>query len=67
MDSSDDEFLPDPERSKRRTEPPDRGESSGFRGEKRKFDDPDNKQSGLSLHDDFKKGRCTFFTSTVST
>ena len=54
MESSDEDFLPDPERHrvsqgsslKRKKRPPDR--------------DDDNKQSGLNLHDDFSKGRCFF-------
>ena len=65
MDSSDEDFLPDPERPRRTKEPPDRAGPSGSRGKKRKIDDdddPDNKQSGLCLHDDFNKGRCSFIT-----
>ena len=63
MDSSDEDFLPDPERPRRMKEPPDRGEPSGSRGNKRKIDDdPDNQQSGLCLHDDSNKGRCFFIT-----
>ena len=62
MDSSDEDFLPDPERPGKRKEPPDRGESSGSRGKKSKNDESDNKQSGLDLHDDFLKGRCFLFT-----
>ena len=60
MDSSDDDFLPDPNRPRKRKRPPDQSEASGS-GQKRKRDEPDNKQSGLYLHDDFTKGRC-FFT-----
>ena len=54
MDSSDDDFLPDPERYKGRdrTEPPDKGGMGD--------DDPANKQRGLTLHDDFTKGKCFF-------
>ena len=62
MDSSDEDFLPDPERPWKRKEPPDRGEASGSRGKKSKKDESDNKQSGLDLHDDFLKGRCFLFT-----
>ena len=65
MSSSDEDFLPDPE-SRRIKEPPDRGEASGSRGTKRKFDDTANKQSGLCLHDDSYKGKCFFiFLSDV--
>ena len=54
MDSSDEEFLPDPERFredkttslKRKKEPPDREDA--------------NKQRGLNLHDDSLKGKCFF-------
>ena len=60
MDSSDEDFLPDPERSRKRNEPPDRGEASSSQ-KRRQLDEPDNKQSGLNLHDDFNKGKCTFF------
>ena len=66
MSSSDDDFLPDPQRSKRRKEPPDRGETSGSRGKKRKIDDPDNQQSGLYLRDDSKEGKCSFFLVCVT-
>ena len=62
MSSSDEDFLPDPERSRKRKEPPDRGEASGSSGKKSKQEEADNKQSGLYLHDDFPKGRCFFFT-----
>ena len=51
MDSSDEDFLPDPERPGKRKEPPDRGSDEGF-----------NQQSGLNLHDDFSKGKCFFIT-----
>ena len=57
MDSSDEDFLPDPEKyngkEERRKEPPDRG---GVGDE-----EPSNKQRGLKLHDDFSKGKCSFF------
>ena len=59
MDSSDEDFLPDPERPRKRKEPPDRGEA-GNSGQMRKIDEPDNQQSGLYLHDDFLKGKCPF-------
>ena len=61
MDSSDEDFLPDPERPRKRKEPPDRREASARKGEKMKPDETTNKQSGLCLHDDFTQGRC-FFT-----
>ena len=60
MDSSSDEdFLPDPERCRggfdlpfeRKTKPPDK---------KRKLDESANQQRGLNLHDDFSKGKCFF-------
>ena len=60
MNSSDEDFLPDPEGPKRRKAPPDRGEASGSKGKKRKIDESDNQQSGLYLRDDFSKGRCIF-------
>ena len=60
MDSSDEDFLPDPNRHRKRKRPPDYGEASGS-GQRRKIDEPDNQQSGLHLHDDFTKGKC-FFT-----
>ena len=67
MVSSDEDFLPDPERARRIKEPPDRREVSK-RGKKRKCDDPNNQQSGLDLHDDFPKGKCFFLLCvTVST
>ena len=59
MDSSDDDFLPDPNRPRKRKRPPDQGEASGS-GKGRRLDD--NQQSGLNLHDDFIKGRCSFST-----
>ena len=61
MDSSDEDFLPDPERSRKRKRPPDRIEVNE-RSQKRKIDAQANKQSGLCLHDDFNKGRCSFIT-----
>ena len=61
MESSDEDYLPDPERPRKRKEPPDRGEASGSREKKSKQEEDDNKQSGLDLHDDFIKGRCFFF------
>ena len=68
MDSSDEDFLPDPNRPRKRPpdlnrprkRPPGHGEASGS-GQRRKIDEPDNKQSGLYLHDDSNKGKC-FFT-----
>ena len=59
MASSDEDFLPDPARSMKREEPPDRNEVSENR-QKRKIDEPANQQSGLYLHDDFTKGKCFF-------
>ena len=64
MDSSDEDFLPDPERIRKRKEPPDRNQASGSR-KMRKPDEADNKQSGLYLHDDFQKGKCAFFLLKV--
>ena len=61
MDSSDEDFLPDPERPRKRKEPPDRIKVSE-RSQKRKIDEGDNQQSGLNLHDDFTKGKCILFT-----
>ena len=66
MDSSDEDFLPDPDRPKQVKEPPDRIEVSKGRGKKRKRDDPVNQQSGLNLHDDFAKGKCFFFLLEVN-
>ena len=63
MDSSDEDFLPDPERPRKMKEPPDKGEVSKSRGRKRKHDDPVNQQSGLDLHDDFQEGKCLFIIS----
>ena len=59
MSSSDEDFLPDPNRPMKRKWPPDRGEASGSGKGKRR---DDNKQSGLNLHDDFIKGKCSFST-----
>ena len=59
MASSDEDFLPDPARSRKRKEPPDRIEVCE-RSQKRKIDEPANQQSGLYLHDDFTKGKCFF-------
>ena len=59
MDSSDEDYLPDPNRSWKRKKPPDHGEASGS-GKRRLPDEPDNQQSGLYLHDDFSKGKCIF-------
>ena len=55
MDSSDEDFLPDPEerfrgKERMRKKPPDRAT---------------NKQSGLDLHDDVNKGKCFLFLSVV--
>ena len=66
MDSSDEDFLPDPERYRKRKEPPDPCEASTS-GQRSKFDDLANKQSGLYPRDDFTKGKCSFSTLTVST
>ena len=60
MESSDEDFLPDPERPRKTKEPPDPSEASGSRGKKTKLDESTNTQSGLSLHDDFTQGRCFF-------
>ena len=59
MDSSDEDFLPDPERPRKRKKPPDQDEASRSR-KKRNLDEPANQQSGLYLHDDSQKGKCTF-------
>ena len=59
MDSSDEDFLPDPNRPWKRKRPPDHGKASGS-GQRRKLDEQDNKQSGPYLHDDFTKGKCFF-------
>ena len=61
MDSSDEDFLPDPERPRKKKRPPDPIEVSE-RSQKRKIDAQANKQSGLYLHDDFTKGKCFLFT-----
>ena len=54
MNSSDEDFLPDPERYRV-------GQGRSLRRKKRPPDKEDaNKQSGLNLHDDFMKGRCFF-------
>ena len=54
MDSSDEDFLPDPERYRV-------GQGSSLMRKKKPPDKEDvNKQSGLNLHDDFLKGRCFF-------
>ena len=60
MDSSDEDYLPDPERQGRKKKPPDQSGVGGSRGQKRKIDDADNQQRGLNLHDDFIKGKCFF-------
>ena len=60
MDSSDEDYFHDPNRPRKRKRPPDHTESSGS-GKRSELDEPDNKQSGLYLHDDFNKGKC-FFT-----
>ena len=59
MDSSDEEFLPDLNRPRKRRRPPDQSEASGS-GQRSEIDERDNKQRGLFLHDDFNKGRCFF-------
>ena len=65
MDSSDEDFLPDPERPRKRKEPPDRTGASTSKGEKTKNDETTNKQSGLCLHDVFNKGKCSFLLREV--
>ena len=60
MDSSDEDYLPDPSRPRKRKRPPDHGEASGSK-KRNELDEPDNQQSGLYLHDDSNKGKC-FFT-----
>ena len=58
MESSDEDFLPDPERDRV-------GQGSSLKRKKKPPDREDvNKQSGLNLHDDFTKGKC-FFISLV--
>ena len=67
MNSSDEDFLPDPERYRegmppskvREKEPPDRAPSSS------EDEQPANKQRGLELHDDSTKGKCFFIFLTV--
>ena len=62
MDSSDEDFLPDPERYRegvpplkvRKKRPPDKTPSSS------EDDQPASKQRGLELHDDSTKGKCFF-------
>ena len=61
MNSSDEDFLPDPERPRKRKKPPDRSEASGS-SQRSQLDEADNQQSGLYLHDDIKKGKCSFIT-----
>ena len=61
MNSSDEDFLPDPERPRKRGKPPDRDKTSGSQ-KKKTLDEPANQQSGLYLCDDSKKGRCSFST-----
>ena len=56
MDSSDEDFLPDPERSRKRKKPPDHCKAHGSG----QLDEPDNQQSGLYLHDDFPEGKYPF-------
>ncbi len=63
MDSSDEEYLPDPNRPRKRKRPPDQGEASGS-GQGRRCDG--NQQSGLNLHDDFIKGKCSFLPMCVT-
>ena len=65
MDSSDEDFLPNPNRSRKRRRPPDHSEASGS-GQRTELDEPDNQQRGLILHDDFNKGRCFFIFLCVS-
>ena len=65
MDSSDEDFLPDPERPRKRKKPPDQDEANGSR-KKRNLDEPANQQSGLYLRDDFKEGKCSFFLMCVT-
>ena len=60
MDTSDEDFLPDPER--------DRGEQmvSSLKRKKKPPDRKDgNKQRGLFLHDDSTKGKCFFILLCV--
>ena len=60
MDSSDEDYLPDPSRPRKRKRPPDHSEAGGSKN-RNQLDEPDNQQSGLYLHDDSNKGKC-FFT-----
>ena len=60
MDSSDEDYLPDPSRPRKRKRPPDHCEVGGSKM-RNVLDEPDNQQSGLNLHDDSNKGKC-FFT-----
>ena len=62
MDSSDEDFLPDPNWPRKRKEPPDPGALSGAKGKRRKVDESANKQSGLYLHDVSTKGKCILVT-----
>ena len=65
MDSSDEDYLPDPSRPRKRKRPPDHGEAGGSK-KRNELDEPDNQQSGLNLHDDSNKGKCFFsFLSEV--
>ena len=59
MDSSDEDFLPDPEGPRKRKKPPEQNKASGT-GKRRKDKGPDNQQSGLYLHDDGNKGKYFF-------
>ena len=58
MDSSDEDYLPDPNRPRKR-KPPDQGQASGSK-KRKELDEPDNQQSGLYLLDGFNKGKCSF-------
>ena len=56
MDSSDEDFLPDPERFRE-------DQASSLMRNKELPDREDaNKQRGLNLHDDFMKGKCFLFS-----
>ena len=59
MDSSDEDYLPDPSKPRKRKRPPDHCEPGGSK-KRNKLDEPDNQQSGLYLHDGFNKGKCSF-------
>ena len=48
MDSSDEDFLPDPNRPRKRKRPPDQGEASGSK-KRKEPDEPDNKLKHQSL------------------